>query len=211
MEILDKIKQFIYESIQSLFEKQKRDLSLVIHREISEATEIIKSFVIQENQTRDRDFSNLQQQVFAVQQQLLRLEHSIDEVMTKVTEERENSILQEEASRSKVQPNQERVFYARMADCAEPLGFKVANLKDQEDGCAFKITMINDSDGKYEFVTDKSIHQELLSAFNPLISETSIYEAIPTNPSGIVVIEPGVVCRENEVFKIIKQQQVKFI
>lgn len=211
MEILDKIKQFINESIQSLFEKQERDFSLIIHREISEATENIKSFIIQENQTRDRDFSNLQQQVFAVQQQLLRLEHSIDEVMTKVTEEREDSVLQEETSCSKIQPYQERVFYARMADCAEPLGFKVANLKNQEEGCAFKITMINDSDGKYEFVADNSIHQELLSAFNPLVSETSTYEAIPTNPTGIVVIESGVVCKENEVLKITTKQQVKFI
>jgi hypothetical protein len=96
-----------------------------------------------------------------------------------------------------------------MVDSTNPLGFKIDNLKSTEDGCAFKITLTDDLEGTYEIVGDREIQQEMLAAFNPLISDSSIYDYVPRNPTGVSVVQPGTVVKDNHVFRIVNKQKIE--
>jgi vacuolar-type H+-ATPase subunit I/STV1 len=212
MDILDKIKKFINESIQSLFVNQKEDLSIIIHKEVLSAVSEMKTFASQQVQTNERDMANMQQTVFALNQGMENLLKRIDAIQQSIDKlkERHAELLSTE---SQVQPTPSKplitTYYAKMVDSMSPLGFKIDNLKSTEDGCAFKITIDNDLKGSYEIVEDREIQQEVLAAFNPLISDSSIYDFVPQNPTGISIVLPGTVVKENHVLRIVNKQKIE--
>lgn len=101
------------------------------------------------------------------------------------------------------------VLYAQMLDSDSPKGFLVSELKKVEKGCVFKLTIQSRDTGIFEFVDDETIHLEILSAFNPIVTETSDYENINSSQSRIIVMEPGVLRLENNVWEIMNKQKVK--
>lgn len=213
MDILDRIKQFINESIQSLFVRQKEDLSFILHKEVLSAVSDLKTFASQQMQTNERDMANMQQMVFSLNknvENLLRRLDAIQEFMDQLKEHQAELL-----SERHVQPVSPKpiktIYYAKMVDSITPLGFKIDNLKSTEDGCAFKIILMDDLEGSYEFVDDKEIQQEMLAAFNPLISDSSVYDFVPQNPTGISVVQPGTVVKENQVLRIVNKQKIKII
>ncbi len=103
-----------------------------------------------------------------------------------------------------------KTIYSEMVDSLNPLGFRLANLKENETGCAFRITLVNGQDGQYETVENNEIQQELLSAFNPLITDSSVYDVVPPNATKIVVIKKGTLRKENDILKITEKQTIKF-
>lgn len=212
MDILDRIKQFISESIQSLFVRQKEDLSLIIHKEVLSAVSDLKTFVNQQVQISERDMANMQQTVFSLNQGVENLLKRLDAIQESI-DLFEEHLAELSSTGSQVQPVLTKpeitIYYAKMVDSMTPLGFKIDNLKSTEDGCAFKITIKDDLEGNYEFVDDREIQQEMLAAFNPLISDSSIYDFVPQNPTDISVVLPGTVVKENHVLRIVNKQKIK--
>ena len=212
MDMLDRIKQFINESIQSLFVRQKEDISLIIHKEIHSAVSDMKTFTSQLLQANERDMANMQQTVFSLNQGieiLLRRLDAIQESVDLLKGQQSDLPL----SDSQVPPVPPKpvitVCYAKMVDSMNPLGFKIDNLKSTKDGCAFKIILTDDLKGTYEIVDDREIQQEMLAAFNPLISDSSIYDYVPQNPTGVSVLLPGTVVKDNYVFRIVNKQKIE--
>ena len=101
------------------------------------------------------------------------------------------------------------VLYAHMMDSDSPKGFLVSELRKLEKGCVFKLTIQNRDSGIFEFVDDETIHLEILSAFNPVVTETSEYAGSTSSLSRIVVLEPGMLRLNNDVWEIIKKQKVE--
>lgn len=214
MDILYRIKQFINESIQSLFVRQKEDFSFIIHKEVLSATSDLKIFASQQMQTNERNMANMQQTVFSLNkniENLLRRLDAIQESIDQLKKTQANLSLSE--SHVQLTPHKpvKTIYYAKMVDSMSPLGFKIYNLKSTEDGCAFKIILTDDLEGSYEFIDDREIQQEILVAFNPLISDSSVYDLVPQNPTGISVVQPGTVVKENHVLRIVNKQKIEII
>mgnify|MGYP003414684337 FL=1 len=212
MDILDRIKQFINESIQSLFVQQKEDFSIIIHKEIDTAVSDIKIFTSQLLQANERDMANMQQTVFSLNQGIENLLRRLDAIQESIDllKERHSDL---PVSENAVQPEPHNpittICYAKMVDSINPIGFKIENLKSSEDGCAFKITLTDDLEGTYEIVDDREIQQEMLAAFNPLISDSSVFDFVPQNPTGVTVVQPGTVVKDNQVLRIENKQKLK--
>jgi hypothetical protein len=51
----------------------------------------------------------------------------------------------------------------------------------------------------------------LLAAFNPLISDSSVYTDIPQNATQINVVKKGTVIKEKDVLRIIDKQILEFV
>lgn len=214
MDILDRIKQFINGSIQSLFAQQKEDLSLIIHKEVLSAVSDLKIFANQQMQINERDMANMQQMVFSLNQNVENLLRRLDAIQGSI-DQLKNTLSELSLSEGQVQLSPTKlvitIYYAKMVDSMDPLGFKIDNLKSTEDGCAFKIILTDDLEGSYEFVDDREIQQEILAAFNPLISDSSVYDLVPQNPTGISVVQPGTVVKENHVLRIVNKQKIEII
>ena len=212
IDILDRIKQFINESILSLFVQQKEDFSIIIHKEIDTAVSDIKIFTSQLLQANERDLANMQQTVFSLNQGIENLLRRLDAIQESIDllKERHSDL---PVSENAVQPEPHNpittICYAKMVDSINPIGFKIENLKSSEDGCAFKITLTDDLEGTYEIVDDREIQQEMLAAFNPLISDSSVFDFVPQNPTGVTVVQPGTVVKDNQVLRIENKQKLK--
>lgn len=214
MDITDRIKYFINDTMQSLFVKQKEDFSFAIHKEANALKSEIESCVRGNSQMHERDIANIQQSVFALNQRLQILFEKMDSMQLSL-EEIQKSI-SETKSNEKINPTKpitqhQTVYYAKMVDSANPIGFSISNLKDTEDGCAFKITLYDGLEGHYEMIDDADIQQEILSAFNPLVSDSSEYDFIPQNPTQIIVMQSGNVVLEDKILKITKKQKIKML
>lgn len=212
MDMLDRIKQFINESTQSLFVQQKEDLSLIIHKDLLSAVSDMKTFASQQMQINERDMANMQQMVFSLNQgveNMLRRLDAIQETLDKLNEHETELIPSD--SQVQLEPPKlvKSIYYAKMVDSVSPLGFKIDNLKRTEEGCAFKITLTDDLEGNYEIVDDREVQQEMLAAFKPLISDSSIYDFVPQNPTGVSVVLPGTVVKENHILRIINKQKIE--
>lgn len=212
MDITDKIKQFINDSISSLFVKQKEDFSLIVHKETLFVVSELKTFISQQFQVNERDMANMQQNVFSLNKELQNLLVKLDVIQEGIEQLKEHQVkftVDETDGFSSLLKSPTMVYYAQMVDSTSPLGFKTVNLKKSAEGCAFKITLNDGVNGVYEMVDDEEIQQEMLAAFNPIISESSVFDVIPCNPTRIVVVEKGEIVKENEVFKIISKQKIK--
>lgn len=212
MDLLDRIKQFINESIQSLFVRQKEDFTLIVHKEVKSVVSDLKTFASQQMQTNERDMANMLQTVFTLNQNVENLLRRLDAIQKTIDQFKGNheELLLSENKGQKAPPTSKiTVYYAKMVDSMNPLGFKMDNLKRAEEGCAFKITLTDGSEGNYQFVDDREIQQEMLAAFNPLISESSVYDAVPHNPTCISVVIPGTVVKENNILRIVDKQKIE--
>lgn len=212
MDLLDRIKQFINESIQSLFVRQKEDFTLIVHKELKSVVSDLKTFASQQMQTNERDIANMLQTVFSLNQNvenLLRRLDAIQKTIDQFKSNHEELFLSEKKGQKAPPTSIITVYYAKMVDSVNPLGFKMDNLKRTEEGCAFKIILTDGSEGNYQFVDDSEIHQEMLAAFNPLISESSVYDAVPHNPTCISVVIPGTVVKENNILRIVDKQKIE--
>lgn len=101
-------------------------------------------------------------------------------------------------------------MYSEMIDSMLPLGFYKANLKSTSIGCAFKIMLNDDRTGTFQFVEDPNIQMEILSAFNPIVTESSEYDSVPATPTKIILVEPGMLYLENGIWIIKKKQIINF-
>lgn len=100
--------------------------------------------------------------------------------------------------------------YSLMVDSHKPLGFRQDNIKTEEKSCAFQLILADDTHGTYQFVDDADIQIEILSAFNPLVTDSSEYENANGKFSKIKVVSPGVINFESGIWCIIKKQKVEF-
>lgn len=214
MDIFDKIKQFINESIQSLFVRQKDELSHIIHSESVSAVTELKALVSQQSQSHEREMANVQESISSLNQGVRELLTKLDAIQDVIdqlkTDHKELSTTENQVPPLAVRP-QLTIYYAKMVDSLNPLGFKMDSLKNKEDGCAFKITLKDDLEGYYEIVEDIDIQQEILAAFNPLISDSSVYDIVPQSPTQINVIQPGQVVKEENLLRIVKKQIIDII
>lgn len=212
MDMLGRIKKFIIESIQSLFVWQKEDIGLVIYQEIHSAVSDLKMFVSQQMQIKERDMANMKQMVLSLNQDVENILRRLDAIQESIEQLKEHKA-ELPSPENHVQPVPPKhiitTYYAKMVDSMNPLGFMIDNLKNAEDGCAFKITLTDNLEGNYKIVDNKEIQREVLSAFNPLISESSIYDFVPQNPTEILVVQPGIVVKDNHVLRIIYKQEIK--
>lgn len=102
-------------------------------------------------------------------------------------------------------------MYSEMIDSPSPLGFYNDRLKESNVGCAFKILLNDEKSGTFQFVDDEKIQMEILSAFNPIVTDTSEYDNVPTSPTKIVIVEPGLLYLDNGIWLIKKKQIINFV
>lgn len=211
MDILDRIKQFIKESIQSLFVRQKEDLSIIIRKEAISAVSDLKTFAGRQMKTTELEMANMQRTVFSLNQSVEKLLWRLDAIQESIDSLKEHQAKLSLSERQAPSKPVITTYYAKMVDSMNPPGFKINNLKRTEDGCAFKIILTDDLKGSYEIVDNKAIRQEMLAAFIPLISDSSVYDFVPQNPTGISVVLPGTVVKENHVLRIVDKQKIEII
>lgn len=211
MDILDKIKLFISDSLQSLFAKQKEDFTHTIHKESVSTISELKNYISQQLQNNERDMANLQQNVFNLSKNFQTIDEKLNAILKAI--EQESGLHSESQTVSVVEEDMSMpittTFYARMVDSLDPLGFKTENLKATKEGCAFKITINNDCKGTYTFIDDEDIQQELLAAFNPLITDSSSYDVLPQNPTIITIEQEGTLIKEGNILQIIDKQKIR--
>lgn len=100
--------------------------------------------------------------------------------------------------------------FSLMVDSYTPLGFMQDNLKSDRKSCAFQLILADDIHGTYQFVADADIQMEVLSAFNPVVTDSSEYENANGHFSKIKVVSPGEIKLEKGIWRIIKKQKVEF-
>lgn len=210
MDILDRIKRFIDESIQPLFVRQKEELGQLIRKDTQSAVSDLKFFISQQAENNGRDMGNMLQLIYSLNQTVADLSKKIDAMQKDIAQlkERQRNLSPAESIVHTLPP-MPRIYYAKMVDSTNPLGFRIESLKNTADGCAFKITITDDRGGTYETVDDREIQQEMLSAFNPLISDSSDYAFVPQYPTGFNVVSPGTIVKENNVFQIVNKQRIE--
>ena len=211
MDILDRIKQFIKESTQSLFVRQKEDLSIIIRKEAISAVSDLKTFADRQMKTTELEMANMQRTVFLLNQSVEKLLWRLDAIQESIDSLKEHQAKLSLSERQAPSKPVITTYYAKMVDSMNPPGFKINNLKHTENGCAFKIILTDDLKGSYEIVDNKAIQQEMLAAFIPLISDSSVYDFVPQNPTGISVVLPGTVVKENHVLRIVDKQKIEII
>lgn len=105
---------------------------------------------------------------------------------------------------------QQRVYYTRLVDSLNPLGFFVENLQEKPEGCCFLINIISSDRANYACVNDKYIQQEMVAAFNPVLTNSSEYEIVPQKIDSIEVVNKGELVLSGNIWKIIRKQTIKF-
>ena len=153
-------------------------------------------------QTMGRDMASMQQTIHLLKQKVQELSMKVESMQYAIT----NQNAEPQTSNSVSFP---KIYYALAVDSNEPLGFRVDNLKRSEDGCVFKIALTDDLQGHYEIVNNQSIQQEVLTVFNPVITDSSVYDCVPLNSSSISVVQPGTVVKEGNILKIVNKQRIK--
>lgn len=68
MDILDRIKRVINESIQPLFVKQEEDLGQLIRKDTQSAVSDLKYFISQQAENNGRDMGNMLQLIYSLNQ-----------------------------------------------------------------------------------------------------------------------------------------------
>ena len=206
--MVDDIKKFISDAVSAHFNSQNDYMNELTQWEIEQ----LKSFISEQNQIVERDRANMQQNIYAACSRLEALDKKVDALQKSIDRLIEVQMSKYDMKESSaVLPKQESVvFYSKMVDSANPVGFKLSNLKKNDEGCAFKI-VLNDENGYYECVDDAEIQHELLAAFNPLISDSSVYTDIPQNATQINVVKKGTVKKEKDVLRIIDKQILEFV
>lgn len=102
------------------------------------------------------------------------------------------------------------VYYAEMIDSFLPIGFIQSNLHTEDTQCAFRLEIQDKTYGKYQFVEDSRLQAEILSAFNPIITDSSEYENLPSSPSKIIIRTPGSIKLVDGIWQIEKKQYIEF-
>ena len=196
------------------YEVLKEELMTMIKKELHTSNIMLNDSISKQNVMMEKDCISLRQDVFKLSQQIDVILNRLNEVQKSM-----NRLLNDNSelfalikSVDVQQPikNRQHIFYANMVDSFNPLGFKKTNLKSDGTGCAFRIDMENERDGSYSFVEDECVQQEVLMAFNPIVSDSSTYDYIPVNPSRIIMVERGVVEEEGDLLVIKKKMVIKF-
>lgn len=214
MEIGAKIKDFINESIQPLYGVIEKGLDDVVKKTEVDKKELLNAISNEKQSNQNQTdklcqaFKQLNENVLELIEQVGLLQETIDSMKEKM-KALERTCTDPKSTKVVSSQPQIQLLYSKMVDSHSPLGFKINNLKNEETGCVFKITLVNDQEGQYETVADSSVQQELLSAFNPLITDSSIYEMVSPNASKITVLRKGLLRKEQDVLKIIEKQKVK--
>lgn len=125
----------------------------------------------------------------------------------KKVEEKQKPKVQDEQLVPMFQPS---VYYARLVDSLNPLGFFVGNLQEKADGCCFIINTLSFDRAEYTSVSDKHIQQEMIATFNPVLTKSSEYEMVPQKIDSLEVLSKGELLLSGNVWKIVKKQTIKF-
>lgn len=213
MAISDNIQQFIGDSLKTQFEQLRESLSALIRQQ----AEALGSSIAQQRDLTERDISSVIRRVYVLEQSVEKMNLRMGEILDTL-EQLSNSFGEKEEAvpvqcTSGIEEKQidyePVVLYAHMPDSSEPLGFILANLKNNADDAIFSITLTDDCHGKFSFVENADTRQSVLAAFNPIVTESSVYDYVPQNPVRIDVLEDGEVIKENGVLVIIKKQKIK--
>lgn len=102
------------------------------------------------------------------------------------------------------------VYYAEMIDSFSPIGFIKSNLHAENSKCAFRLDIKDETHGIYQFVENSGLQAEILSAFNPIITDSSEYENVPSSPSKIIIRTPGLIKLIDGIWQIVKKQHIEF-
>lgn len=132
------------------------------------------------------------------------LRRKIDEVDKKL-----DSIIIQKKEINKTPRKRTNVYFAKFIDSTNPLGFKVENLQEEQEGCCFKIILLSPNQAEYEIVDDPSIQQEMIKIL-PLIEASSEYAFIPSKIAGIKQIAKGELFLEGTMWKVVKKQIIQF-
>lgn len=212
MDVSIKIKDFINDSIQPLYGEIEKRMKEVCDKADSNKRElqtlVMQSSEAEQNRINDLNkvISQLNGNVIELIDQVGLLQDAVDALRDKiqVLETRKK-----EASPDPLKPTV-RVLYSKMVDSMDPLGFRISNLKDSPEGCAFRITLRDEQEGFYENVEDGEIQKEMLSVFEPIITNSSVFELIPQDVTRIVVVNQGKLVKEDNILRITEKQKIKF-
>lgn len=154
MDILDRIKRFIDESIQPLFVRQKEELGQLIRKDTQSAVSDLKFFISQQAENNGRDMGNMLQLIYSLNQTVADLSKKIDAMQKDIAQlkERQRNLSPAESIVHTLPP-MPRIYYAKMVDSTNPLGFRIESLKSTADGCAFKITITDDRGAPTKLLT----------------------------------------------------------
>lgn len=196
----DKEKENKFSQVEINISKLKKDLSAIFED---------KLFNLQTDNY-DR-FTNVNNQIIVLSKELNTLTEEVMNLKKKVL----NKVEEKERTRNVLieNPNssfQQTIYYARLVDSLNPLGFFVENLQDKPDGCCFMINVLSMGKATYFCVNDKHIQQEMIATFNPVLTNSSEYEIVPQKIDRIEVLSKGELLLSGNVWRIIKKQTIKF-
>ena len=161
MDILDRIKRFIDESIRPLFVKQKEELGQLIRKDTQSAVSDLKFFISQQAENNGRDIGNMLQLMYSLNQTVADLSKKIDAMQKDIAQlkERQRELSPAESIVHPLPP-MPRIYYAKMVDSTNPLGFRIESLKSTADGCAFKITITDDRGAPTKLLTTRKFNRK---------------------------------------------------
>lgn len=216
MDILDQIRQMAAGETQDAKEQMlKEALATVVRKEFRMFGENLKECIGLQIRQIEGDWMSLKQDIFKIAMNIDALSNKLNEVQQSILQIKEEfdalMVIKNDLTGSLTKEDEgSKILFASMVDSLAPLGFKKTNLKNDASGCAFIIVMESERNGWYSFVSDESMHQEVLMAFNPIVSDSSIYDYVPINPSKIILEEKGMVEDEGDLLLITKKMKIKF-
>lgn len=160
----------------------------------------------------NENIHDLKTQISGVKEQLAQISEILEELNKGIKSlyDTSNISITENSSNSDSKVKFPVILFANIVDSDNPNGFIKDNLSTDSSNCLFELCIKDDFHGSYQFVHDTSIHQEALSAFDPIITSSSQYAMSPTVATKIIVIEPGTVELCGNIWKITNKQKIKF-
>lgn len=160
----------------------------------------------------NENIHDLKTQISGVKEQLAQISEMVEEMDKglKSLNETSNTNIKDRSSNPDKNVNFPVILFANIVDSDTPIGFIKDNLSTESSNCLFELCIRDNFHGTYQFVNDISIHQEALSAFDPIITSSSQYATSPTVATKIIIQEPGTVELYGNIWKIISKQKIKF-
>lgn len=102
-------------------------------------------------------------------------------------------------------------LYARMVDSYSPLGFHATSLVESEEGACYRITVQSKTEASYQLITDDTVVQEMIGAFNPVITDGCTFNENASVIHKIIPLEEGRLHFDSTVWQIIEKAKIKII
>ena len=217
MGILDDIKGFFSDILDSCIRKQNEFLQTFIKTTTRQNSDDIKSYVRQTLSTNESDIATIRQELYiikqnqdAIRQDVIMLKHLIEEILKK---KEDAPIISPTSHCDEIVKSEHTTLYAGQIDCLNPVGFNISNLKSSiQNDSIFVITMTSSCDGEYEILNNREVIEGVLQVINPIISESSDYQVMTDGvPHDIEVTSKGAVIKDGDILRITKKQKVRIV